>query len=71
MAHVSPAQLSAHAFTVTILQRITNGRRVVCLQLDQQAALLNGEGGRDMGKKGERWKKDLELHEAVTKVRFM
>ena len=28
-----------------------------------QAALLNGEGGRDMGNAGERWKTDLGLHE--------
>ena len=35
-----------------------------------QAALLNGEGWRDMGNAGERLKTDLELHEAITKVRF-
>jgi hypothetical protein len=35
-----------------------------------QAALLNGEGWRDMGNAGERVKTDLELHEAITKVRF-
>jgi hypothetical protein len=35
-----------------------------------QAALLNGEGGWDVVGAGERWKTDLEVHEAVTKVRF-
>ena len=35
-----------------------------------QAALLNGEGGWDVVGAGERWKTDLEVHEAVTKVIF-
>ena len=33
-----------------------------------QAALRNGEGGWDVVGAGERWKTDLEAHEAVTKV---
>ena len=67
---MSPAQLSPHPFTVTILERPDHRWLQGGACSSMQAALLNGEGGWDVVGAGERWKTDLEAHEAVTKVRF-